>query len=183
MSEGPPDRQPDTALFEVAKVVVPGSLTLGAVLLTAFGVLERVVSFERIASDPRLALAALLPGGAALAFLGAARALGALYDMTVPARPIGPARRALLRAFALSGAYGLFGLVVSALVGVSVGLAVALLAADFAARPVLGPLLAGAGALAIALGGMLTRASRPRAAFDMALVASVLTVMLLDRWT
>jgi hypothetical protein len=92
-------------------------------------------------------------------------------------------RRALLRAFSLSGAYGLFALVIASLVGVSVGLAAALLAADFVGRSMVAPVVAGVAAFAIALGGMMTRVSRPRAACDTALVVMLLTVMVLDRWT
>lgn len=181
MDEPTPDAAHGAALFEVAKLVVSGCLTLGAVFLTAFGLIERVVGFERLASDPRFALAALLPGGAALAFLGGARAVGAIYDMTVPARPIGLVQRVVKRAAALSGAYGLFALVLSALISVSVGLAVQLLAADIDRR-LIGAATVAIAAFLIALSGLLTRASKPRAALDGALVVVVLGTMLLDHW-
>jgi hypothetical protein len=87
----------------------------------------------------------------------------------VPARPIGLVQRVVTRAAALSGAYGLPTLVLSAFISVSVGLAAKLPAADFDRR-------------LIALSGMLTRASKPRAVLDGALAATVLGTMLLDHW-
>jgi hypothetical protein len=182
MSVDPSPQSYKAALFEVGKLVAIGGLTLGAVLLTAFGLIERVVGFDRLASETRYALAALLPGGAAVAFLAAARGLGAVYDITVPPRPVGPIRRAGLRALALSGGYGMFGLVVSGLVSVSVGLAVALFTSDFAGSTLVGPTLVGAAAFLIALVGMLTRASRTRAVLDSVLVAVLVAMMAADRW-
>ena len=78
----------DQALVDVAKVVVTAGLTLGSVMLTAFGFIERAVGIERLATDRRFALVALLPGAAALSFLASARALGAAFDASVPPRPV-----------------------------------------------------------------------------------------------
>ena len=82
----PPPVDREKALIDVTRVIVASALTIGSVLLTAFGFVERMVGIERIASDRRFALLALMPGAAALAFLASGRALGALYDVSVPPR-------------------------------------------------------------------------------------------------
>ena len=101
----------------------------------------------------------------------------------MPPRPLDAVRRAALRALALSGGYGLFGLVVSGLAGVSVGLGMGLLTADFAGSTMFWPALVGGAAFLISLIGMLTRASRTRAVLDAVLVTAILGAMLADRWT
>jgi len=40
----------DLALIDVARVIVTAALTIGSVLLTAFGFVERVVGIETIAT-------------------------------------------------------------------------------------------------------------------------------------
>lgn len=167
----------EQALVDVAKVIVTAGLTLGSVMLTAFGFLERAVGLEQLATDRRFALAALLPGGAALAFLASARALGAAYDASVPPRPVSGLRRAFLRFVDLGGGFGLIATVLSSLVAVATIVATALFF-DLKA-PILG-LIAGAFAFAVALSGLLTRATRRRRRMDLVLAGAIFTLMVLD---
>jgi hypothetical protein len=167
----------ELALMDVARIIVTSSLTIGSVLLTAFGFVERMIGIERIATDRRYALVALMPGAAALAFLASARSLGALYDMLVPPRDISPLRRFIVRIGVLSGAYGLFAVVISLLVGVATVLAVALFV-DL--KLISASVVAGVAAFLVAAIGMLTRASPGRRLIDLALSASIIVVMLLD---
>jgi hypothetical protein len=165
------------ALVDVAKVVVTAGLTLGSVMLTAFGFIERAVGIERLAADRRYALVALLPGGAALAFLASARALGAAYDASVPPRPVSTFQRARLRFSDLGGAFGLIAVVLSCLVAVGTLLAVSLL---FDLNLPGTSNLAGAAAFVVALAGMLGRASPGRRRADLVLAGTIAAVMLMD---
>ncbi|MFN3853896.1 MAG: hypothetical protein ACK4M0_05830 [Phreatobacter sp.] len=172
-----PDMGRDQALVDVAKVVVTAGLTLGSVMLTAFGFIERAVGIERLATDRRFALVALLPGAAALSFLASARALGAAFDASVPPRPVSAIRRAALRFTDLGGGFGLIAIVLSCLVAVGTLLAVSLL---FDLKLPGTANLAGAAAFAVALGGMLSRASPGRRRSDLLLAGTILAVMLID---
>lgn len=164
-------------LVDVAKVIITAGLTLGSVMLTAFGFIERAVGIERLATDRRFALVALLPGAAALAFLASARALGAAYDASVPPRPVGGLKRAALRFSAMSGAFGLIAVVLSALVAVGTILAVSL----FLDLKLPGTsALAGGAAFCVALSGMLTRPSPGRRFTDMVLAGTIVLAMTTD---
>jgi hypothetical protein len=164
-------------LVDVAKVVTTAGLTLGSVMLTAFGFIERAVGIERLATDRRFALAALLPGAAALAFLASARALGSAYDASVPPRPVSTLKRAALRFADLNGAFGLIAIVVSTLVAVGTILAVGLF---FDLKLPGTSALAGAAAFSVALTGMLTRSSPARRSIDLLLAGTIIAVMLSD---
>lgn len=171
----PADR--DKSLIDVSRVIVASALTIGSVLLTAFGFIERMVDIERIATDRRFALLALMPGAAALAFLASGRALGALYDVSVPPRGIAAWQRALLRFTDVSGAYGLFAIVISGLVGVSTLLAVALM---LDLKIALLSVMSGVLAFCVALSGMLMRSSLRRRLIDMGLVLTIILAMTID---
>lgn len=164
-------------LVDVAKVVTTAGLTLGSVMLTAFGFIERAVGIERLATDRRLALVALLPGAAALSFLASARALGAAYDASVPPRPVSPLQRAALRFSDLSGAFGLIAVVMSSLVAVGTILAASMF---FDLKLPGTSLLAGGAAFCVALSGMLSRSSRGRRRIDLILAGTILAVMIGD---
>lgn len=168
------------ALVEVGRIMAAGSLTIGSIMLTVFGFVERSIGFDRLASDRRLALVALLPGTAAFAFLVCARSIGAIYDAVVPARPYSLVRRAALRAMDLAGAYGLFAVVIAGLVAVSAALAVALYLPDIGRDVRAAASAAAAASFFIALLGMLTRGSLFRLACDAALVGVIIVVMTLD---
>jgi len=164
-------------LVDVAKVVTTAGLTLGSVMLTAFGFIERAVGLERLATDRRFALVALLPGAAALSFLATTRALGAAYDASVPPRPVSTLRRAALRFSAMNGAFGLIAVVVSSLVAVATILAATLF---FDLKLPGTSALAGGAAFCVALTGMLTRPSRTRRVVDLVLAGTIATVMMSD---
>ena len=168
------------ALVDVGRIMTAGSLTIGSIMLTVFGFVERSIGFERLASDKRLAIVALLPGVAAFAFLVCARSIGSIYDTLVPARPYSVIRRAGLRAMDLAGAYGLFAAIISALVAVSTGLAVALYLPDIGRDAMLAASAAAIASFFIALLGMLTRATRFRLICDASMVAVIVVVMMLD---
>ncbi|QCK86152.1 hypothetical protein E8L99_10510 [Phreatobacter aquaticus] len=168
------------ALVDVGRIMAAGSLTIGSIMLTVFGFVERSIGFERLASDKRLAIVALLPGVAAFAFLVCARSIGSIYDTLVPARPYSVIRRAGLRAMDLAGAYGLFAAIISALVAVSTGLAVALYLPDIGRDAMLAASAAAIASFFIALLGMLTRGTRFRLICDASMVAVIVVVMMLD---
>ncbi|WP_439573205.1 hypothetical protein [Phreatobacter sp.] len=172
-----PDMAREKALVDVAKVVVTAGLTLGSVMLTAFGFIERAVGLERLATDRAFAFVALLPGAAALSFLASARALGAAYDATVPARPVSTLHRAFLRFTDLGGAFGLIAVVLSCLVAVGTLLAVSLL---FDLKLPGTSNLAGGAAFIVALGGMLSRSTPGRRRSDLLLAATIFVLMILD---
>jgi len=118
-----------------------------------------------------------MPGAAALAFLASARSLGAIYDVTVPARQVSTVKRMLLRAGDLSGAYGLFALVISTLVGVATVIEVALYV-DL--KLIAASVIAGIAAFLVAMFSLLTRTSRSRRLTDVTLAVAIIMVMLLD---
>jgi hypothetical protein len=164
-------------LVDVAKVVTTAGLTLGSVMLTAFGFIERAVGMEKLATDRRFALVALLPGAAALAFLASARALGSAYDASVPPRPVTTFKRAALRFADLNGAFGLIAIVMSTLVAVGTILATGLF---FDLKLPGTSALAGGAAFAVALTGMLTRSTPARRSIDLLLAGTIMAVMLGD---
>lgn len=174
----PPPIDREKALIDVTRVIVASALTIGSVLLTAFGFVERMVGIDRIATDRRFALLALMPGAAALAFLASGRALGALYDVSVPPRDIRAWQRALLRFTDISGAYGLFAVVISGLVGVATFLSIALV---LDLRLVILSSLSGLLAFSVALSGMMMRYSPRRRLIDLALAVSIVVAMGLDQ--
>ena len=169
----------EKALGEVARVIATGSLTLGSVLLTAVGLVERVVGFDALANDSRFAVLSLMPGAAALAFLASARTIGALYDASVPPRPLSFLGRLILRFLELEGGYGLFALVVSGLVAVSSGLAVALALPFPDERAALAAIATGTSAFLVAFFGMLTRISPTRRILDGVLAMAIGLIMVL----
>src|SRR5215217_6251607 len=63
-----------TSAHEAARFVATVSLSLGALMLSLFGIIERMVTFEKLAIENEFALLALLPGIATLAFFACARA-------------------------------------------------------------------------------------------------------------
>lgn len=175
--DSPTELGREQLLVDVAKVVTTAGLTLGSVMLTAFGFIERAVGIERLATDRRFALVALLPGAAALSFLASARALGAAYDASVPPRPVTGLKRAALRFSAMSGAFGLLAVVLSALVAVGTILAVSL----FLDLKLPGTsALAGGAAFCVALSGMLTRPSQRRRITDLIFAGTIAVAMSSD---
>jgi hypothetical protein len=64
-----------SSAHEAARFIATVSLSLGALMLSLFGIIERMVTFEKLAVENEFALLALLPGIATLAFLACARAI------------------------------------------------------------------------------------------------------------
>src|SRR4051812_9126352 len=73
--QGVGERPNPGSAHEAARFIASISLSLGALMLSLFGIIERMVTFEKLALLNELALLALLPGIATLAFLACARAI------------------------------------------------------------------------------------------------------------
>jgi hypothetical protein len=120
-------------------------------MLSLFGILERIVSFEHLATNNELALLALLPGIATLSFLACARAISWMishmkfdqWQGVVP-EPYWERTRIHLeegnqfrfRFTLMSGAYLLFAVVITALTATSAGLAFGLSGPELGFSPV-----------------------------------------------
>ena len=155
-----------TSAHESARFLASISLSLGALMLSLFGIIERMVSFEQLAVGEEYVLLALLPGIATLAFLACARAISWMISSmrfaqwlgVVPQQRWEETRRLLeesnqfrFRVTLMAGAYLLFTLVISALAATSAGLAFGLSAPEL-----------GVGVLPFALtGGGITAALVP----------------------
>jgi hypothetical protein len=180
---------------ESARFVASVSLSLGALILSLFGILEQMVPFEQLASRHEYGLLALLPGIATLAFLACARAISwmisnmkfSLWHGVVPENRWEETRRQLeegnqfrFRLGLMSGAYVLFALVIAALTACSAGLAFGLSAPEFGFGS-LNPALAG-GALtaALVLFEMLTRDGMSKFIATGLFVALLITLMVVD---
>src|SRR5215207_3854385 len=127
-----------SSAHEAARFIATVSLSLGALMLSLFGIIERMVTFQKLAVVNEFALLALLPGIATLAFLACARAISWMISyMTfdqwhgvVPQDRWERTRRLLeegsqfqFRITLMAGAYLLFTLVITALAATSAGLA------------------------------------------------------------
>lgn len=167
------------ALTNVARLVAAGALTLGSVLLTTFGLVERIIGFAPLANESRFALFALMPAGAALAFLASARTIGAMYDAAVPPRPLSDFQRIVRRFRELASGYGYFAIVISGLVGVSTALSVKLLLPGIDRFAIMAAVIAGFIGFPVAFFGMLTRESPLRRYADYTFVATLLLVTLI----
>jgi hypothetical protein len=134
-----------TSAHESARFIASVSLSLGALMLSLFGIVERMVSFDNLAAASELALLALLPGTATLAFLACARAISwmisnlrfAQWSGVVPQSRWAETRHWLedsnqfrFRITLMAGAYLLFTLVITALAATSAGLAFGLAAPE-----------------------------------------------------
>jgi hypothetical protein len=134
-----------SSAHEAARFIASVSLSLGALMLSLFGIIERMVTFEKLGVANELALLALLPGMATLAFLACARAISwmisymrfAQWHDVVPEHRWEATRRLLeesnqfrFRVTLMAGAYLLFTLVITALAATSAGLAIGLTAPE-----------------------------------------------------
>src|ERR671912_3054644 len=143
-SPGAPTSSPDpgaassTSAHEAARFIATVSLSLGALMLSLFGIIERMVTFEKLTVVNEFALLALLPGIATLAFLACARAISwmisymtfAQWHAVFPQdrwdhtrRRVEESNQFRFRITLMSGAYLLFTLVITALAATSAGLA------------------------------------------------------------
>jgi hypothetical protein len=135
---------------ESARFIASVSLSLGALMLSLFGFLERIVTFQHLATDNELALLALLPGIATLSFLACARAISWLishmrFDQWQGVVPearwewtrvhLEESNQFWFRLNLMSGAYLLFAVVITALTATSAGLAFGLSAPELGLSP------------------------------------------------
>jgi hypothetical protein len=180
---------------ESARFVASVSLSLGALMLSLFGIIERMVSFEHLGTEHELALLALLPGIATLAFLACARAISWMishmkFDQwhgVVPEEQWEKTRRELedsdqfwFRIRLMSGAYLLFTLVITALTATSAGLAFGLSAPELGLNSYWLALGGAALTTALVLYEMLTRDGLRKSAATGTFVAVLIAVLILD---
>src|SRR3954453_17891460 len=134
-----------TSAHEAARFIASVSLSLGALMLSLFGIIERMVTFEKLAVVNEFALLALLPGIATLAFLACARPISwmisymtfAQWHAVFPEHRWEETRRLVeesnqfrFRLTLMAGAYLLFTLVITSLAATSAGLAFGLSAPE-----------------------------------------------------
>jgi len=164
-------------------------------MLSLFGIIERMVSFEKLAVVNELALLALLPGIATLAFLACARAISwmisymtfAQWHAVVPQHRWDQTRRLVeegsqfrFRITLMAGAYLLFTLVITALAATSAGLAFGLSAPELGANTLWLALTGGGFAAALVLYEMLTRDGLPKTTVTGVFVTVLIAVLILD---
>lgn len=180
---------------EVARFVANVSLSLGALMLSLFGIVERFVTFEKLGQAGEFALLSLLPGIATLSFLACARAISWMisymtfthWHAVIPP-PRWDEMRALIEAGTqfrfritmMAGAYLLFTLVISALAATSAGLTFGLSAPELGVRPL--PFALGGSAItaALVLHEMLTRDRPLKSALTAAFAGVLIAVMVMD---
>jgi hypothetical protein len=200
-SPGAPTSSPDpgaassTSAHEAARFIASVSLSLGALMLSLFGIIERMVSFEKLAIVSELALLALLPGIATLAFLACARAISWMisymrfvhWHAVVPEHRRDLTRRLVeessqfrFRVTLMAGAYLLFTFVITALAATSAGLAFGLSAVELGMQPLHFALSGGALTATLVLFEMLTRDGPLKTAATGAFVIVLLGVLVLD---
>ena len=171
------------------------SLSLGALMLSLFGILERIVSFENLATNNELALLALLPGIATLSFLACARAISWMishmkFDQWQGVIPEPSWERTRLhlevgnqfhfRVTLMSGAYLLFAVVITALTATSAGLAFGLSAPELGLSPLRLALAGAALTAALVSYEMLTKDGMIKSAATGLFVTAFITMLVLD---
>jgi hypothetical protein len=184
-----------SSAHESARFIASISLSLGALMLSLFGIVERMVSFDNLAVASELTLLALLPGIATLAFLACARAISWMisnlrfvqWSGVVPENQWEETRRSLedsnqvrFRITLMAGAYLLFTLVITALAATSAGLAFGLAAPElgFSTRPFA---IAGGGITSvIVFHEMLTRDRFGKSVFTGIFATALITMLVLD---
>ena len=184
-----------TSAHEAARFIATVSLSLGALMLSLFGIIERMVTFEKLGVENELALLALLPGIATLAFLACARAISwmisymrfAQWHDVVPEHRWEATRRLLeesnqfrFRVTLMAGAYLLFTLVITALAATSAGLAFGLTAPELGLRTVPFALAGGGVTTALVLYEMLTRDGFIKTTLTGVFVATLIVILVLD---
>jgi hypothetical protein len=164
-------------------------------MLSLFGIIERFVSFEKLGVANEVALLALLPGIATLAFLACARAISwmisymrfAQWHGVVPEHRWEETRRALeegnqfgFRVTLMAGAYLLFTLVITALAATSAGLTFGLSAPELRLNPLASALVGGGITAALVLYEMLTRDGPAKTAMTGAFAAVLILLLVVD---
>jgi hypothetical protein len=184
-----------TSAHESARFIASVSLSLGALMLSLFGIIERMVSFEQLGVANEVALLALLPGIATLAFLACARAISwmisnlrfAQWYGVVPQdrweetrRMLEESRQFRFRVTLMSGAYLLFTLVITALAATSAGLAFGLSGPEIGLSTLPFALTGGAVTAALVFYEMLTRDGLEKTLLTGAFVTALILILILD---
>jgi hypothetical protein len=184
-----------SSAHESARFIASVSLSLGALMLSLFGIMERMVTFEKLGVEHEFALLALLPGIATLAFLACARAISwmisnlrfAQWHAVVPEHQWEQTRQLLeqgnqfrFRLTLMAGAYLLFTLVITALAATSAGLAFGLSGPELNLKPLTLAITGGAVTAALVLYEMLTRDGVAKTAVTGAFVAVLIATLILD---
>jgi hypothetical protein len=172
LEESEPLHTDAKSALEAARFIATVSLSLGALMLSLFGIIERMVTFEKLQVVSELALIALLPGIATLAFLACARSISWMisymtfsqWHSTLPPHRRSKARRDIesgtqfrFRITLMAGAYTLFTIVIAALAATSAGLAFGLSAPELHLNALPFALTGGALTALLVLHEMLTR--------------------------
>ena len=180
---------------EAARFIASVSLSLGALMLSLFGIIERMVSFEKLTVVNEFALLALLPGIATLAFLACARAISwmisymtfAQWHAVVPQHRREATRRHFeegsqfrFRVTLMAGAYLLFTVVITALAATSAGLAFGLSAPELGLNTLSFAFIGGGVTVALVLFEMLTRDGTPKTVATGSFVGVLIMVLILD---
>jgi hypothetical protein len=180
---------------EAARFIASVSLSLGALMLSLFGIIERMVTFEKLAIVNEFALLALLPGIATLAFFACARAISwmisymtfAQWHAVVPQHRWEKTRRLLeesnqfrFRVTLMAGAYLLFTVVITALAATSAGLAFGLSAPEIGLSTFGMALVGGGITAALVLYEMLTRDGVAKTAATGVFVTALIVILVLD---
>jgi hypothetical protein len=184
-----------SSAHEAARFIASISLSLGALMLSLFGIIERMVNFEKLAVVNEFALLALLPGIATLAFLACARAISwmisymtfAQWHGVVPQHRWDETRHLLeesnqfrFRVTLMAGAYLLFTLVITALAATSAGLAFGLSAPELGLSTLPFALAGGGITAALVLYEMLTRDGALKTAATGTFVTALVLILILD---
>src|SRR5829696_5640047 len=184
-----------SSAHEAARFIATVSLSLGALMLSLFGIIERMVTFQKLAVVNEFALLALLPGIATLAFLACARAISwmisymtfAQWHAVFPEHRWDQTRRLVeegsqfrSRITLMAGAYLLFTLVITALAATSAGLAFGLSALELGANTLWLALIGGGFTAALVLYEMLTRDGVAKTSATGAFVTVLIVTLVAD---
>ena len=184
-----------SSAHEAARFVATVSLSLGALMLSLFGIIERMVTFQKLAVENEFALLALLPGIATLAFLACARAISwmisymrfAQWHAVFPEHRWEETRRLVeessqfrFRLTLMAGAYLLFTLVITSLAATSAGLAFGLSAPELGMSTLPFSLFGGGITAVLVLYEMLTRDGVLKTAATGVFVTVLITILVLD---
>src|SRR3954447_12412393 len=184
-----------SSAHEAARFVATVSLSLGALMLSLFGIIERMVTFQKLAVENEFALLALLPGIATLAFLACARAISwmisymrfAQWHAVVPQDRWDETRRLVeegsqfrFRLTLMAGAYLLFTLVITSLAATSAGLAFGLSAPELGFSTLSFAMFGGGITAVLVLYEMLTRDGVAKTSATGAFVTVLIVTLVAD---
>src|SRR5829696_1936738 len=184
-----------SSAHEAARFIATVSLSLGALMLSLFGIVERMVTFEKLAVVNEFAVLALLAWIATLAFLACARAISwlisymtfAQWHAVFPEHRWEETRRLVeessqfrFRLTLMAGAYLLFTVVITALAATSAGLAFGLSAPELGLGILPFALVGGGVTTALVLYEMLTRDRLAKATVTGIFVTVLVAILVID---